>query len=362
MTGIFDEVRASYGVASIFTMLTGIELEPGRFSTCPVCGSSRFEVTKGNTAWSCWSGRCHEASGRDAVGLAACVWKVSRYEAAKRITGTSGQKIKPPPVAREAKPVKPEPWQVETWQAWLAGVVKESQAALFDPHDETSRRALEYLRGQRGLSLDTIRYAGIGLNRAWVNSHEALPGRKASLAPGVVIPWKRPGGYCGAVVREFHEALPSKYIMATGSRRRWMFPDGLMAYAGPLLITEGELDALAAQEALAGLCVVKTIGSSTSGPESLDGSEKVELMGFTRLLIAADDDDPGQKCRAMWSGYSRRAVPLTLPEGFKDLNEAHAAGADLRGWYMSELDRLQIDPGFEPGVDVPEREGSIEEP
>ena len=85
-------------------------------------------------------------------------------------------------------------------------------------------------------------------------------------------------------------------------------------------------------------------------------------MGFTRLLIAADDDDAGQECRAMWSGYSRRAVPLTLPEGFKDLNEAHAAGADIRGWYMSELDRLQIDPGLEPGVDIPEREGSLEEP
>jgi hypothetical protein len=101
---------------------------------------------------------------------------------------------------------------------------------------------------------------------------------------------------------------------------------------------------------------VKTIGSSTSGPDALDGAEKLALSGFTKLLIAADSDAAGQECRAMWAGYSRRAASLTLPEGFKDLNEAYAAGADLRGWYMSELKRLGIAPGFEPGMDIPERE------
>jgi len=371
---IFEEVRSQIGVSQVVRELTGQEVEPGRFGICPICESDRLQITRENTGWSCWAGRCHEKRGRDTVGMAAAAWDTDRAAAAKRLLGAdqteSGRPARQNMGANRyesepRKPLKPknqadkfEPWQVASWQAWLGKVVRESQAALADPHDETSRRARLYLCRERGLAVETVKAAGIGLNRHWVISHEALPGEKVSFPPGIVIPWKRPGGYAGAMIRQFHEPLPEgrRYQMVTGSRRRWMFPGpDTWAYTGPLLITEGEFDALAAQEALAGLCAVKTIGSSTSGPDALDGAEKLALSGFTKLLIAADGDAAGQECRAMWAGYSRRAVSLTLPDGFKDLNEARAAGGDLRGWYMSELKRLGIDPGFEPGVDIPER-------
>lgn len=366
---IFEEVRSQIGVSQVVRELTGQEVEPGRFGICPICESDRFQITRENKAWSCWAGRCHENRGRDTVGMAAAAWNTDRAAAAKRLLGADQTESGRPArqnMVEPQKPLKPqnqadkfEPWQVASWQAWLGKVVRESQAALADPHDETSRRARLYLCRERGLAVETVKAAGIGLNRNWVISHEALPGDKVSFPPGIVIPWKRPGGYAGAMIRHFHEPLPEgrRYQMVTGSRRRWMFPGpDTWAYTGPLLITEGEFDALAAQEALAGLCAVKTIGSSTSGPDALDGAEKLALSGFTKLLIAADGDAAGQECRAMWAGYSRRAASLTLPEGFKDLNEAYAAGADLRGWYMSELKRLGIAPGFEPGMDILERE------
>jgi len=252
------------------------------------------------------------------------------------------------------------------WQAWLEGIVKKSQEALF-ADDELGGQARDYLTGKRGLRLETAEAYGLGLNRHWVAFHDAQTGRKWSVAPGLLIPWTKPGGLAGVNVRELHESLPSKYLLATGSKRRWLWPgpwfnwDSVWSYKGPVLITEGELDAMAAQEALAGLVAVKTLGSATSGPAGLVESERCALADFTRLLVAADSDEAGRKCFDMWKRYNKRVQRLTLPEEFKDLGEAHAAGFDLREWFMSELERLGVglsrDAGC--GFDVVEESGSL---
>lgn len=379
---LFEEVRTQISVSGVYALLTGDDAQANAFTKCPICDSPRLQIGSRNTSWTCWAGRCHEAKGSDVVGMAASAWKLDRAEAARRLLEEKGlyrgrgenkadgldrfdvrtrKRPESSPRAVSDDPPILKAWQSPEWQAWISGIVEQAHADLLDWADPRAKDAQRYLRKERGIDGETARTHRIGLVHQWLHTHGVLPGKKAIVAPGLLIPWAKPGGgYCGAIVREFHEPLKSKYVMVSGSSRRWAFPGPIVhetdafdrwGYTGPLLVTEGEIDALTAQRALAGLVAVKTIGSATSGPDALDPAEKLTLAGFTKIIVAADSDKSGQECRDMWRAYSPRAVSLTLPEGHKDLNAAYVAGVDLRAWLVSELDRLGVSLSWEPGVD-----------
>lgn len=381
MESLFERARREFPVTKIYHLLTGREAQAGKFQSCPVCQSSRFQVGQSDKAWTCWAGNCHEASGSDALGLAAAVWGVDRTNAAYQLLdvkktvvsrGSGGAVLgrlvsastetpsrAPKPLKSSSEPVpEPSPELIDNpvYQSWLSEIVEKAQGELMSRESELGRRARAYLYHERKLSVGTMRAYGLGIVEHWHITKSVIPGRELKVAPGLLIPWTKPGGYAGGNVREFHQPLPNKYLMISGSRRRWLWPGPLCgwdltwSYRGPLLIVEGEFDCMVAQQALAGLVAVKTLGSATTGPGGLDGDERAQLSHHTKILIAADSDKAGEECRAVWNRYSRRAVSLALPSG-KDLTEAAAAGIDLRAWFLSELDRLNISlcDSLEPG-------------
>ena len=94
------------------------------------------------------------------------------------------------------------------------------------------------------------------------------------------------------------------------SRRHWMFPS-LKLWAGPLLIVEGEFDAMVANQELGGLIPVVTLGGAQCKPG--DTFDAPTLCQFARLFVAADSDEAGQECRDMWSEFSRRSTSVNMP-------------------------------------------------
>jgi len=333
----------------------------GRF-VCPSCGKSSLTCVQ--KVWSCWSCSAHaaEGNGRDAIGLVALATGESRAKAAKRLAAdlgigptvaTAGTVLAGQRPAVEPKPTGPEPPELGSWQKGLAKALRESHARLMDRSCDTSRRAWDYLTGERGLILDTIEAGQLGVNLRWLEFHEPLPnrdGKPCSLPPGITMPWiSSLGGLVGANVRQFHEPLRDKYLMAKGSRRWWLYP-GLIGWddwPGPVIIVEGEFDALLANQELSGLLPVFTAGGASCRPDLL--REPHKLTRFSRLLIATDNDAAGHKCRDAWLDFSRRAVPVDLPGG-KDLSEAHAAGADLRSWLFEVCRGMKIDLHALPGL------------
>lgn len=347
----FDSIYEAADVRALAETNLESAREKGRF-LCPNCGKSNLTV-RGRT-WSCWSCSAHEVHGRDAIGLVAIATGTSRIEAAKRLaadlgigpmvaTGPPGRPGHRPAV--QPKPPEPEPHELESWSQGLAEALHDAHARLMNRSDETSRRAWDYLTGQRGLLPETVEAARLGVNLRWREFHGPLPGKEKPcyLPPGIVLPWFGPLGAAGANVRQFHEPLRDKYLMATGSRRRWLYPalppcwDG---WLGPVVVVEGEFDALLANQELGGLLPVVTAGGASCRPSELHEPHK--LARFSRLLIATDDDAAGHICRDAWLDFSRRAVPVDLPGG-KDLSEAHAAGADLRKWLFEVCRGLGID-------------------
>jgi ribosomal protein L37AE/L43A len=356
----FDALHDAADVRTVAETYLEPAREKGRF-VCPSCGKGN--VTARPKVWGCWSCSAHAAEGigRDAIGLVALATSTSRIDAAKRLAGDLG--IGPmvataapgrpaPRRAIEPKPTGPEPPELESWSKGLAGVLHEAHGRLMDQSCDTSRRAWDYLI-RRGLLPETIEGHGLGINFRWRDFHEPLPGedKPCYLPPGITIPWVSALGFAGANVRQFHEPLRDKYLTARGSRRWWLYPaivDCWDDWTGPVVIVEGEFDALLANQELSGLLPVFTAGGAACHPHLL--KEPHKLTRFSHLLIAADDDDAGHNCRDAWRAFSpRRSVPVDLPGG-KDLTEAHAAGHDLRKWLFEVCRGLGIDLRALPGL------------
>jgi len=362
MTEIFDRVYEAADCSEVARRYLEPARVPGRF-VCPACGKPN--ITAKRTTWGCWSCGSH-AVGADAVGLVSVAEGVARTDAAailaadlgistevasRKRAGNGQETVRKQDWKQSVKPSANEPYEVQSWVDSLARACRVAHERLMSQECEASQRAWDYLTGpKRNLAPETIAARELGLNLDWVEFHDPLAGsdRPCKLPPGIVIPWHAgPLGISGANVRKFHVELKDKYLMATGSRRRWMYPS-LPAWDGPILIVEGEFDAMVADQELSGLLPVATLGGAQCKPE--DTRDSVKLGGFSRLLIAADSDEAGRECRVMWKAFSpRRSVSVDLPEG-KDLSEAVAAGVNLRDWIMGVCAELGIDLYQLPGL------------
>ena len=203
----------------------------------------------------------------------------------------------------------------------------EAAATLLWTPDGAS--ALAYLTGpDRRLSPETVRAARLG----YTPKTEGVPWKP----PGIDIPWFLDGRLSLVKVRPpgawrmgFRaEKRPPKYLEA------FREPSRLVCYPGPdvvlpgrpLVVVEGEFDALALGEALGGMAAVVTLGSASSGPADVIG----RFLVATPWYVATDADPAGDKAADGWPARSRRVRP---PEPFKDWCEAGAAGVDLARWW-----------------------------
>jgi DNA polymerase-1 len=234
--------------------------------------------------------------------------------------------------------------------------------------------ALAYLTGpRRCLSLETVRIARLG----WTPRADGVPWQP----PGIVIPWWNGPRLALAKVRtpdawreRFPEGRrPPKYVEV------FRDPAALLIYPGPgavrpgcpLILVEGEFDALVLGEALGDLAAVVTLGSASAEPTpAILG----RFLPAARWFIATDGDDAGGKAADGWPARARR---VRTPVPFKDWTEAKAAGVDLARWWrdiLAGIDRPELftrpelagirwgpsggDPA--PGIDNPGRRPSLE--
>ena len=179
---------------------------------------------------------------------------------------------------------------------WWKVVVRGSAARMFEPR----YRHLDWLRA-RGLKDGTIRQAKLGVNEE-----------------GIVIPWFSPTGVLQAVnVRRFNRQ--PKYRLFEHSRKGILYPAVQLDYRKPVLLCEGEFDALLARQEADDLVQAVTLGSAGDKPRP---AVLTHLALCRVVLVAFDGDESGN------SGFRqlRRALPrakrIRPPEG-KDLTDLH---------------------------------------
>ena len=190
---------------------------------------------------------------------------------------------------------------------------------------------MDYLRG-RGFTDSTILGARLGLiprdcreaPRSW-----GIRGKSHSvwIPQGVAIPWRACGCFWRLNIRRL--AGEPKYCGPAGFGNALYGADGLRHHR-PVVMVEGELDALAVAQ-VAGDVVAAIATGSTCGARR---QRWVRLLASApTVVVAFDADKPGDDAANWWLDAipgSRRAVPEGDPANMLE------TGADLRRWVMRE--------------------------
>lgn len=176
----------------------------------------------------------------------------------------------------------------------------------------------------RGIGIETI--ARFGIYTAKRAGHEVVPSPTGDI---IVLPYTEHG----AVVNEKFRTLDKKFWQWTNKRPTFFNSDVLddpaLEQGMPLIITEGELDCLAAVDC--GFPFAVSVPDGAPPPARGEAQAKLEylwnnkdrLKKVKRFILAVDADPPGQRladelCRAL---SASRCHFVEYPTGCKDLND-----------------------------------------
>jgi len=153
-------------------------------------------------------------------------------------------------------------------------------------------------------------------------------------ASGVTIPWFDGDRLALVKIRQ-PEGCEPKYAEAFRDRPT-LFPAPSTVRTGkPLVVTEGEFDALLLGQALGELAAVVTLGSASSKPEA---PILMRLLAAAPWFIATDNDPAGDRSA---SGWPARAIRVRPPAPCKDWTEAFQYPIDLRRWWTDRLGGIE---------------------
>ncbi len=293
-----------------------------------------FQVDPDRRKWRCWS--CGIRG--DAAELAMKLQGLAFPEAARiaaelsDIVTPSGTTTRPAPRPRPPAPAASPPPERSSGLplADALALVTEAAERLWTPK---GTEALAYLHG-RCLSDETIKAARLGWTpRVMIPTRE---GDRCFRESGITIPWHDGERLTKINIRR-PEGSDPKYRQAF-SDRPGIFPGPAVIEPGrPLIIVEGEFDALLLVQALGrapglpGWAAVVTLGSASSRPNL---AARSEMLAAPVWFIATDADDAGDRAA---TGWPARAIRVRPPEPFKDWTEAARAGIELRSWWLPRL-------------------------
>jgi hypothetical protein len=368
----FKAIIASVDLAEVITALIGPPQGRPPKWPCPwhADGNPSLYLYSNGRRWRCWP--CN-ATG-DAIDFVAKHRNIGKGDAARFLSptlagakATAGwetpstfAKASPPPRAKSAPPSVGIAWKTPEWQAAAEAIILQAATILWG---DVGLPAYRWLRS-RGLDNDTIRRFRLGflpdgmesVPLACLADAEGQP--QAIRAPrGITIPWLAPGSWyspgsptkgprwCGCNVRRLKEDVKApwpgsdKCMAFNGSVRGFLYPLDSPKANHPVLIVEGEIDALLAWQELGWILDVVTVGSASTRPKP---SALEDLSRCSGWLIAMDHDAAGDLGARQWresAPPSVRTFRMWLPRG-KDIGEFVQGGGDLRAWLASELVRI----------------------
>ena len=283
-----------------------------------------FVIDPGKPRWKCFG--CGEHG--DAASLVMRLENLTFPEAVRRLTGGPlGPTTCRPTPRPTAPPIPGGPKGLPASDA--LALVESSQDRLWS---SKGAEALAYLTHERGLTETTIRAYRVG----WTLGVTLIGGSgRPWTARGIVLPWfdgdrlalvkvRQPGGSTPKYAEAFRDR-PSVFSGTPGTARP----------GSPLVVVEGEFDALLLGQELSGLAMVASLGSASNHP---DLTTLGRFAVHPRWFAAHDADEAGDGAAARWPAKTQRVRP---PGSFKDWTEAKQGGVTLRRWWTDRLERVE---------------------
>ena len=301
---------------------------------CPWCGGrDRFRVWAGEGRY--WCRQCERKG--DAIQYARDRYGLGYLAACAYVNVTPRPRDGVQPAAAVPAHESSEP-PSDAWQARAIALGLAAADRLWAPEGS---RALAWLQ-QRGLTIETIRAASLGFHEnpacadgdlredpaAW-----GLPvGHSAVWAPrGITIPWQSGGHLWRLNIRR--PAGEPKYIGPAGWRNALYGADRL-APGRPAVLVEGEFDALTVMQHADDLAIAVATGSTAGGQRTrwIAG-----LAACSRVLVAFDGDEAGEKASAYWLSVLRGQARRWRAYYAKDANGLAQSGGAVREWVAAGL-------------------------
>ena len=342
----FDRAAQTFDLATYL----GLGSNGGKV-LCPAHGDTRPSMSvyhaHGRWHYRCWACGVHG----DSIAYLAHTHNLSRYEAARRIL-SKGARL--PKVAVASNQVaRPPAYTNPAWQFAVSEIIDYAHSALASA---SGREARAYLHS-RGVDDATVVAYRLGWNRRTVVFDEVEDWPQGLIIPrGVIIPWLLPGKhyadrydpntdspvYAGFNVRLLgypnlsdppatRNGDPApKYISAQGSTRIYPYPYSTLGLPGhPLLVLEGEFDAMLANRLLGDRFNVATWCSATSDPAKVHVPDEFKTVPWYLLF---DADQAGRSAARAWREAYPDARILAYPPGVKDFGEMSRSQSLYNQW------------------------------
>lgn len=309
---------------------------------CPWCqGTDRFHVWPYSERAHYWCRVC-ERSG-DAIQFLKDYCNLSFVEACQELNIEPGNTVShAAPMFFDDNP------PCAKWQDFARSLIDKADHYLWSDQGQS---ALSYLK-QRGFTGETIKNAHLGyiplardgkwFTRSfadWGLTDEMLSEKQKAkgnvkVPPGILIPWFGDGQIWKLAIKRF-EATDSdmKYGQVVGSKDALYGSDNLQRNK-PILLCEGEFDALSAlQEAGDSITAIGT-GSAAKGRLPLWIARIATYA--SQVLLSFDGDEAGSDAATYWKDiFGEKAIPW--PPYSHDINDMLRDGKDIRQWVQTGL-------------------------
>ena len=309
---------------------------------CPWCGGyDRFAFwSSGRYSCSIRASGCGR-HGRDVIDFLQEYEGLNFFQACDELGIDPGGGYIRPMRHRVAAEEAPPP---KAWQDRAAAVIHLAQRFLWSPRGQ---HALDYLR-HRGFTDDTIRTAVLGYipfvgDGRWYQDAPENWGLSCEddlqdgvwLPEGILIPWYAEGYIWKLQIRRLSglKDADAKYVQVKGGCEGLYSGDAIRVDA-PLVICEGEFDALSGQQACSRSAAWVATGATTRARRD----RWLARMGLASLVLVAFDEDGvdrnGKRSGEEGAAYWEKILPHALrwPPWAHDLNEMMQHGYNLRTW------------------------------
>lgn len=215
----------------------------------------------------------------------------------------------------------------DEWQIRALRVVAAAHERLL--YAQEAARARAYLAG-RGIGWDTWGTVWLG----FVTGRDYRHINGLNVPGGILIPWGTDGELWLANVRRPSNKPGEKYRRIAGGASGALYAPWPWVKGRPILLTEGEFDAMVAWQAVGDLCNVGTFGSASNA-----GIPARWLPRFATapvILVATDPDMAGNRAAARFGMLSARVRRVVLPAG-QDVSDFVVNGGDFRALVKRSL-------------------------
>jgi 5S rRNA maturation endonuclease (ribonuclease M5) len=318
-----NSLKHNPAVLKVYQQYTALKKESGRWmALCPLHQekTSSFCVHQKDMLWTCYSG-CGTGNVMQLVERKeGCTFKEAVAKV-KEIVGDSNYSKQAAAVDATFRPA------VEVNKTYKTYTLAEY--APFEKALVASKEAQDWLSG-RGITLETAQKMHVGFRRD-VGKRAGEKNEDISASGWLIFPCVVSG-----VVKsiKYRSIVRKAFTKEPGMSTELFGADDIDIFE-PVLVCEGELDALALTQA--GYHAVSLASASTS----LTPQQKDKLMTASKVILAGDNDEPGQAAmQKLWRELGERTYMLAWGEA-KDANQFLLEGCKGdKGVFVQKMDEL----------------------